>query len=257
MIDLDKHRSALSEFWQADLFPHACLENFWDSDFCSELYHELPLPESDKWNGYYNNAIEYKKTLNIWDKFDSRLYQAFTYLSSRAFTDYLIEVLRVPGLEPDVGLHGGGLHYYPPGGKLNPHIDYSHHPKLKYRRKINILIYLNKDWQTSHGGQLGLWNKDRALACEKPDKLVDPVYNTCMIFENSAKSYHGLANASQNGRYSLAMYYLVNDNSTEENLKANFLPSADQKDDPEVKELINLRKKQRINTTHGDTSGSY
>ncbi len=257
MIDLQKHRSTLDNFWNADPFPHAYLENLWDSDFSEELYQDLPNPDSDKWNGYYNNAIEYKKTLNQWDKFDSKVYQAFTYLSSRAFTDYLIDVLGIPGLEPDVGLHGGGLHYYPPGGKLNPHIDYSHHPKLKYRRKINILIYLNKDWQTSHGGQLGLWKADRAHNCEEPDKLIDPVYNSCVIFENSTQSYHGLANPSQNGRYSLAMYYLVNDQSTEENLKANFLPTADQKNDIEVQELINLRKTQRINTTPGGTSGNY
>tara|TARA_Y100000389_G_scaffold31859_1_gene27015 strand:+ start:12958 stop:13722 length:765 start_codon:yes stop_codon:yes gene_type:complete len=248
MIDLQKHRSNLSNFWQADPFPHACLENFWDSDFCQELHDELPVPNSHKWNGYYNNPIEYKKTMNIWDKFDSKLYQAFTYLTSRVFTDYLIETLEIPGLEPDVGLHGGGLHYYPPGGKLNPHIDYSHHPKLKYRRKISVLVYLNKDWQITDGGQLGLWDKDRASACEEPNKVVNPEYNTCMIFENSENSYHGLANVSQNDRYSLAMYYLVNDNTPMVNLKANFLPSADQRDDKQVRELINLRKRQRINT---------
>jgi len=248
MIDLDKHRSALSEFWQADPFPHAQIDNFWSEDFCAELLTQIPTPESDLWNGYYHNAIEYKKTLNIWDKFDTVIYQAFTELCSRRFTDYLSSELGIPGLEPDYGLHGGGLHYYPPGGKLNPHIDYSHHPKLGNRRKVNILIYLNQDWQTDHGGQLGMWAKSQAESYQRPDKLIDPVYNSCVIFENSTHSYHGLASESTQGRYSMALYYLIADDSEQKNTKANFLPTSDQKDDVHIHDLINLRKTQRINT---------
>lgn len=255
MIDQQKHRATLNKFWDSEPFPHQVLSDFWNPDFAQELCDELPLPESDKWNGYYNNAIEYKKTLNEWDKFDTKVYQAFTYLCSRQFTDYLSSVLKIPGLEPDVGLHGGGLHYYPEGGKLNPHIDYSHHPKLGYRRKVNILIYMNPAWKPELGGQLGLWTESDALSCQAPAKLIEPEFNTAVIFENTTHSYHGLASPALRGRYSLAMYYLVNDNTPRENLKANFLPTVDQKDDAQVQELINLRKTQRINT--GGTSGNY
>lgn len=248
MIDLGKHRPALDDFWNADPFPHVVINDFWDEVVAYKIHHELPEPDSELWNGYYDNAIEYKKTLNEWDKFNTNIYQAFTYLSSPEFVGYLSNSLGIPGLTPDVGLHGGGLHYYPQGGKLNPHIDYSHHPKLGFRRKLNILIYFNHDWNTEHGGELGLWRPDQALAFGEPEKLVAPQFNSCVIFENSTQSYHGLARPSTLGRYSMAMYYLINDHSTPENTKANFLPTNEQQNDQSVLDLIETRKTQRINT---------
>lgn len=250
MISLDTHITKMDNFWNESPFPHAYIKDFWDTDVAENLHNELPLPDSDKWNGYYNNQIEYKKTLNIWDNFDTKIYQAFTYLCSQKFTDWLSNILDIPNLIPDVGLHGGGLHYYPRGGKLNPHIDYAHHPKLSLRRKINLLVYLNKDWKKSHGGQLGLWSEDQVKQFNPPEKLIDPEFNNCIIFENTDKSYHGLVTSAAAGRYSMAMYYLIDDCSETEHKKARFLPTQSQKDNPEVKKLIEQRKTQRIVTMH-------
>jgi hypothetical protein len=46
-------------------------------------------------------------------------------------------------LYPDPGLHGGGWHMHGAGGNLNPHLDYSIHPKSGLMRKLNIIIYLS------------------------------------------------------------------------------------------------------------------
>lgn len=249
MIDLERHQQELKQFWNADPFPHVRLENFWDEDFANSIYAELPKPDSDKWNGYYNNQVEFKRSLNVWDRFEPHVYRALTYLCSKEFTDYLSEKLGIPGLIPDVGLHGGGIHYYPPGGKLNPHVDYSHHPKLGYRRKLNLLVYFNKHWSPEFGGQLGLWKEESAKNYQAADKMLRPDFNSCVIFESTPTSYHGLAKpASENhGRYSMALYYMVNDGTSSDANKAYFLPTADQKDDPSVQEIIEIRKKQRVN----------
>lgn len=251
MINLDAHIQKFSNFWDTEPFPHAVIENFWDTDFALDVYKELPNPDSDLWNGHYDNPIEFKKTLNIWDRFDSKIYQAFIYLCSKKFSNYLSDAMGIPDLIPDVGLHGGGLHYYPQGGKLNPHIDYAHHPKLLYRRKLNLLVYLNHDWHESHGGHLGLWSKQKAMNHADPDRLVRPTFNSCIIFENSLKSYHGLATPCTRGRYSMAMYYLINDKSHIQHTKAKFLPTKNQKDDPKIHKLIDLRKQRRVNSDSG------
>ena len=50
------------------------------------------------------------------------------------------------------GLNGGGWHIHANGGKLNPHLDYSMYPKLPYQRKLNIIVYLQPNWEESWGG---------------------------------------------------------------------------------------------------------
>jgi len=75
--------------------------------------------------------------------FRSETYKIFHYLSSNKFLKFLKNLTNIKNLIPDVGLHGGGLHIHGSGGKLNIHLDYSIHPKLKLQRKLNLILYLN------------------------------------------------------------------------------------------------------------------
>jgi hypothetical protein len=59
---------------------------------------------------------------------------------------------------------GGGLHQIKPGGNLEVHADFNYHPKLKLDRRINVLVYLNKDWKEEYGGHFELWNKEMTAA---------------------------------------------------------------------------------------------
>jgi len=82
----------------------------------------------------------------------------------------------------DHGLHGGGWHIHGHGGNLNPHLDYSIHPKMKLMRKLNIIIYMSKELDDTHGGHLGLWDHD--LTRNGPGKLVkeiQPKFNRAVI----------------------------------------------------------------------------
>jgi hypothetical protein len=54
-------------------------------------------------------------------------------------------------------------------------------------RRLNILIYLNKNWKEEYGGGLEMWNSD----VSKMEKCVLPAFNRCLIFETSEISYHG------------------------------------------------------------------
>ena len=42
-------------------------------------------------------------------------------------------------------------------GFLNIHADFNKHPTLDLDRRLNVLIYLNKNWKESYGGNLELW----------------------------------------------------------------------------------------------------
>ena len=69
------------------------------------------------------------------------------------------------------------------GGKLNVHLDYSIHPKLKLQRKINILVYMTPEWNQSWGGYLDLYDNSSK---KKPGELVEavaPLFNRAVIFD--------------------------------------------------------------------------
>ncbi len=61
---------------------------------------------------------------------------------------------------------GGGLHQIEKGGFLKVHVDFNKHKKMHLDRRLNLLIYLNKDWQEEYGGHFELWNQEMT-GCKK------------------------------------------------------------------------------------------
>jgi hypothetical protein len=152
-------------------------------------------------------------------------------------------------LYPDYGLHGGGCHIHSRNGKLNVHRDYSLHPKLGLQRKLNLIVYLTKDWDISWGGQLELWSHDNETNQPKEKvKEVDCIFNRAIIFDTTQNSWHGLPKPLNcpEGVYrkSLAMYYMTDpDINVDPRQRALFVPTEMQKDDIEVKKIIEQRSK--------------
>src|SRR5581483_6543461 len=111
------------------------------------------------------------------------------------------------GLIPDPYFTGGGLHQIERGGYLKIHADFDRHEKLGLQRRLNVLVYLNRDWDESYGGALELW--DRAMT--HPVVRVLPVFNRCVVFSTTDQSYHGhpepLTCPPDRRRRSLALYY--------------------------------------------------
>jgi hypothetical protein len=231
--------------WRAEPFDHIVLENFLTKEIAEAIVREFPDFDSEDWR-IYNNAIEVKKLLNHWDKFGPETYRLFTYLNSPEFVKKL-ESLVGCELFADFGLNGGGLHAHKRGGKLNTHLDYSIHPKLKLERRLNLLVYVTPDWQDSWGGLLGLWHKHPEKdAPGELAKTITPKFNTAVLFDTTQDSWHGLPEpiTCPEGvvRNSLAVYYLCRPrDGADERGKALFSPYKEQADDPQVLDLIKRR----------------
>jgi hypothetical protein len=131
-------------------------------------------------------------------------------LCSDAFVSFVSEVSGIPGLHADDVMDGGGLHRSLPGGFLNVHSDFSaHHSKPGWRRRVNLLLYLNPEWQPGWGGELELWSKDMRQCVTR----VEPKANRILLFTTDAHSYHGhpepLRFPPGQARRSLALYYFT------------------------------------------------
>jgi hypothetical protein len=116
----------------------------------------------------------------------------------------------------DPCFEGGGLHQIPRGGKLGIHADFNKHRRFGLDRRLNVILYLNKDWRDEYGGHLELWNRD-VTRCEA--KIL-PLYNRLAVFGTTDFTFHGHPDPLQcpegMTRKSLALYYFTNGRPAEE-----------------------------------------
>ena len=229
-------------------YEHYIFDNFFSEELVEELSNNFLEYGSNDWI-YYNNPIENKKTISDWNKFPKQTYKVFQYLCSLEFIEILKNITGIKNLYPDYGLHGGGWHIHGNGGNLNVHKDYSVHPKLFLQRKLNLIIYLSKDWNPSWGGGLEMWSHDSEK--NKPlklEKTVECIYNRALLFDTTQNSWHGLPNPIKcpptKFRKSMAIYYLTDlGDNIEERPRALFVPRKDQEENKQVLNLIEKRSK--------------
>tara|TARA_B100000900_G_C20452914_1_gene663925 strand:+ start:197 stop:928 length:732 start_codon:yes stop_codon:yes gene_type:complete len=227
-------------------FDHWVIPNFFDSNICTEISNSfLNFDDTAWWN--YNSPLENKKTIQDWRKFPKPLYKTFHHLCSDNFIGFLKEITGIENLYPDYGMHGGGLHIHNKGGNLNIHKDYSIHPKLGLQRKLNLIVYMTKNWNIEWGGGLEFWSHDEDK--NKPlslEKTIDCIYNRAVLFDTTQNSWHGLPtplSCPENiYRKSLAVYYLTDpDESAEERYRAQFVPRQEQENNINIIKLCEER----------------
>jgi hypothetical protein len=109
-------------------------------------------------------------------------------LDSSPFLDFLESLTGISGLVPDPHHAGGGLHETPRDGFALVHRDFLSHTRLGLERRVNALLYLNRDWPEEYGGHLELWPEDMSGARAR----ILPAFNTLVVFESNAHTLHGL-----------------------------------------------------------------
>jgi hypothetical protein len=127
-------------------------------------------------------------------------------LAAPDFLDLLSFVFDIPHLLADDELIGGGIHQTGSRGHLDVHIDFNYIHERDLHRRLNILIYFNKDWKPEWGGNIELWDKD-VKVCHFSAL---PVFNRCVVFETNEISYHGVTAVNcpeGQARKSFAAYY--------------------------------------------------
>lgn len=197
-----KKKDILRAFRRATPFEYVVINGFWDDEFAEELSQEFPDPGRGDWY-MYRNPIEHKFALNKFDGLQT-IQQAFEALNCDDFVDVMRNITYEWDLIPDPHLHGAGLHAYPRGGKLDMHLDYCIHPITGMERRLNVIIYMNKDWLPEYGGDLQLGMNG--------EKCITAGWNTAVIFHTGASSYHGVPKpmTCPEGEYrrSMAIYYV-------------------------------------------------
>jgi Rps23 Pro-64 3,4-dihydroxylase Tpa1-like proline 4-hydroxylase len=187
-------------------FSHIYFDDFLPAEVAESALKDFPEPKQVVWTEF-NQPTQRKLAFNSVDKLPSSVRNVLYFLNSRPMLNFLEALTGINGIISDPYYAGGGLHQITPGGNLEVHADFNYHPRLKLDRRINVLVYMNKDWKDEYGGHFELWNKDMTAAEQK----ILPIFNRCAIFSTTSTSYHGhptpLACPPDRTRKSIATYY--------------------------------------------------
>lgn len=197
----------MGEYVFAEPFPHAVIDDFLPLAIAEALLLHFPA-EAKPHDKVYEKGYggQFKRQISPYDC-DAFMHSAFAFFNSPPMLAFLEGLTNIKGLIPDPYFTGGGLHEIRAGGMLGIHADFQVNETLQLRRRINVLIYLNKDWNPAYGGALELWDKNM----QHKVKSVAPLFNRCVIFNTDADSFHGhpdpLTTQADETRKSIALYY--------------------------------------------------
>lgn len=197
-----RHRSAAP-------FAHTVIDGMFPAEVLDRVLEEFPSPRTDGWERY-DDPLQKKLGSRDEERIGASTRLLLHELNSAPFVQFLEELTGIEGLVPDPWFEGGGLHQIERGGMLKVHVDFNKHTLLGLDRRINVLVYLNKDWDEAWGGHLELWDTEM----KKAEHRIAPLFNRMVIFNTTDFANHGhpdpLECPPERQRRSLALYYYSN-----------------------------------------------
>jgi Rps23 Pro-64 3,4-dihydroxylase Tpa1-like proline 4-hydroxylase len=202
-------RPLKDHYASATPFPHIVMEDFIKEDLLDGVVLEFPdLAQVKSAVKQFDDARQIKLASKGMQALSPSALHITSYLQSDLFLEWLNALTGIQEpLISDPYLSGGGYHEIKNGGLLKIHADFNKHPRLNLDRRLNLLLYLNKDWDEEWGGALQLFDE----SMERPIQIIPPRFNTAVIFSTTSYTYHGhpdpLKCPKNRSRRSLAYYY--------------------------------------------------
>lgn len=197
-------------------FPHIVIDRLFSDAALERVLAVFPPPEHEGWQRFDNPREKKLGNFARLLEADDSISGFLLALNSPPMLDFLERLTGIDGLIPDPYFGGGGLHQIVRGGFLKVHSDFNWHPKLRLDRRLNMLIYLNREWTEEYRGHLELWDRDLT----RPEESILPVFNRTVIFSTTDFSYHGhpepLRCPRSMTRKSISLYYYSNGRPEEE-----------------------------------------
>ncbi|GCD79536.1 2OG-Fe(II) oxygenase [Schleiferia thermophila] len=228
---------------------HVVIENFLIPEIADQLYEKFPPFETlnvKRKSINEDKAEDYH--FERWDPVFGRVRDA---LQSEAFCIWLSEVTGVEGLRSTDDSLGSGLHQGKNGSFVDVHVDVNMNPEKGLWRRVNLLIYLNKNWKPEYGGDLELWD----VAMQNCVKKIPPFHNVAVIFYTDDNSPHGYSKIhvpDYESRKSFYTYYYTSVGEGFSYRDSRFLPRPDEsflkKAVTTVKETLKINAKKILKT---------
>ena len=207
------------EFKNAKPFKHVFIDNFLPYDLAIRISKEFPNIDEIEWIQSNPGATKTTGDPNIEklscddeEQFPSHIRNIMLQFNSNTFLKFLQDITGIKHLIPDPSFNQCGLYSTGRGGRLMVHADSNRYPiPHMFHQHINVILYVTKDWNTTWGGDLELWDKEK----KNLEKRIYPLFNRLLIFDTGKHSYHGhpqpLKCPKDIRRNNLALYYYVHE----------------------------------------------
>lgn len=181
---LESTQELHERFTNAKPFPHVVLDDFLDSELADALLDSFPSIDDMPRSRDFIFADKHElSSIEASGVAGERFHETMTSPSFASF----VGAVSGESLFVDPTFHGGGFHQGADGSYLDLHVDFNLHPvHHDWLRRLNILLYLNKDWRDEYGGHLLM----KARTDLEP-VAVAPVFNRCVIALTDDFTYHG------------------------------------------------------------------
>lgn len=184
------------------------IDNFLKPDFAEEVFKSFPSFEEALREGRTFHAVNERGKVQLTDasKFPEPVARLNQLLASAEFREIMSYAMEIPNLLADDQLIGGGIHQTNARGHLDVHVDFNYLEDRQLHRRMNIIVFFNKNWQPEWGGNFELWDAD-VKVCHHSHA---PIFNRCIAFETNEVSFHGVkpvACPPDQARKSFAAYY--------------------------------------------------
>ena len=205
--DPDVGKELEEAYNSASPFPHIVIDDFLPADLLDRILDYCTGLVSNEDSVSFNRNQERFKTSYQPDRLPDDVRLLFYSFNSKPFIRIIENITGIKGLIPDPYFLGAGIHEIRQGGHLSVHADFNHHKPMDLERRINVLVYLNKNWKLEFGGGLELWD----VAMSNREHNIVPLFNRCVIFNTTESSMHGnpqpICHPQGTSRKSIALYY--------------------------------------------------
>ena len=182
-------------FRSAEPFPHVVIDRFFADDFAGRLMRDFPPFEKGcavNESGEIGKKATFENVRELGETFQ----EADELVRSREFLSLMSEISGIPDLLYDAAYIGGGTHENRAGQDLDAHVDFNYHPTRGWHRRLNLIVYLNPEWEKEWGGSIEFHLNPWLPPDQNPVKRALPLANRAVLFETSERSWHGFEEVS-------------------------------------------------------------
>ena len=205
-------------------FPHVVIDDFLPVDVLDRVLDEWPDFETTKWTTY-DNPREVKHVCSDLTRLGPTTQGLLQAFNSSQFVRFVQVLTGIVPLLVDPHFQAAGVFDIQAGGFLDLHTDFTECPHRfeegesipgfwdRYAggsglaRRVNALLYLNKDWHEDNGGALELWSNK---PFEKVQSVL-PAFNRLVVFSTLPDAVHGhpspVVDPPDRSRKCLSAYY--------------------------------------------------
>jgi hypothetical protein len=146
-LEAQVQRSGLG-YQRAYPFPHAIFDDFLPQQMAERIADEFPDAHCPSFRFY---PFPFLKQSGLQDKnfagVSPFLRHILNEFNGKVFLAFLQRLTGIEGLIADPHFYGGAIHQILPGGQLPIHADFNWDARRQLDRRINALVYFNRDWR--------------------------------------------------------------------------------------------------------------